>query len=75
MANDLRAIGGKSGPPENMVGMTVGEDQVADRQPGDPANRFAQRCPNPWTAPGVDDRHRLLANNKADVGNVARVIS
>jgi hypothetical protein len=75
MANDLRAIGCKGGPAEDVVGMTVGEDQVADWQPGDPAHRFAQRRPNPWTAPGVDDRHRLLANNKADVGNVARVIS
>jgi len=75
MADELGSVSDEGGVAEHMVGMAMGVDDVADRLGCASPHRRQQRLALTEAAAGVDHGHRILADDKADIGDVAFVLA
>jgi hypothetical protein len=58
---------------EDVVGMFVGVDDIADRLAGDPTNRGKQ-CPTYfYAATGVDNRNRIASDDDAKIRDITAI--
>ena len=69
MPDEIGVIFAKRGRPEDVVGMDVGQDHIADRPIGTRADRGAQRAALLEAAAGIDDRYRSGPDDEADIGD------
>ncbi len=69
MADEFGVIVSKRGGAKNVVGMDMGQDHIADRLIGAGAYCGAERDALYEAAAGIDDRDRVAADNKADIGD------
>ena len=75
VADEAGSLCGEGRIAEDMVGMAVGVDDVADRLGCAGPHRRQQRLALTEAAAGVDHGHRILADDKADIGDVAFVLA
>ena len=73
MADEIGVVVSKGGRAEDMVGMHMGEDHIANRAIGMRADRRAQRRSLGEAAAGVDDRDSIGADNESDIGDAVLV--
>jgi len=57
------------GGAENMVGMDMGHDHIADRQPSPGADCGPEHDPFMIAAAGVDHRDRIISDDEPDIGD------
>ena len=69
MPDEIGVVVAEGGGPEDVVGMDVGQDHISDRPIRAGADRCAQRASLREAAAGVDDRHGLIADDEADIGD------
>jgi hypothetical protein len=74
VADERRVVLDERRVAEQVVGVDVARDHVADRPAGDLPDRLAQPCPGAQAAAAVDDRDRVGADDEADVGDRALVL-
>ena len=68
MADDLGAAIGEGGGAHDVVGMDMGEDEVADRQRRRGFDRLPQQPAMRQAAARVDHRDRITADDEAGIG-------
>ena len=73
MPDKIGVVVAEGSRPEDMVGMDVSQDHIADRPICLGADRCAQRAALREASAGVDDRHGLIADDKADIGDRIRI--
>ena len=73
MADEIGMIVAERGGPENMIGMDVGHDHIADRQPGSRTDRRAQLGSLAIAAAGIDHRDGIVSDDKSDIGDLVVV--
>ena len=73
VADERRAILCERGLPEQVVGMDVAREHVADRPVGHPQDRLAEPLAAARRAAAVDDRDRVGADHETDVGDPAEI--
>ena len=71
MADELGMVVTECGGAEDMVGMDMGHDHIADRQPSPGADRGPEHDPLMIAAAGVDHRHRVISDDEPDIGDFA----
>ena len=67
MTDKVGVVAAKSRRPEDMVGVNVGEDHISDRLFSTDPDCCSQRFSLGITPAGVDHRHRLVAEDEADI--------
>ena len=75
MADKGRPVLHESGVSENMIGMAMRIDDVADRLAGPGTNSRHQLSSLAQAATRIDHRDRVLANDETDIGNPAVVLT
>ena len=75
MADKPGSIAHEGRIAEDMIGMTVGVDDIADRLVGARADRRKQPLAFTHAAAGIDHSDRVVADDEADIGNVAFVLA
>ena len=73
MADENRMVRQEGYGAEAVVGMGMGEDHVADRQPGGRLDGGAQADAIGEAATGIDDGDGALANDEADIGDAIEI--
>ena len=73
VADDLGLFRQERGRAEDMIGMHVALDEVADRQVGVPPDGFPQSLAPEPAAAAVDHRDLLAADDEADIGDGAEI--
>ena len=69
MPDKIGVVAEKGGGAEDMVGMDMGQDHVADRPLGARPDRRSQVAAFLRAAARIDYGDRIIANHKADIGN------
>jgi hypothetical protein len=69
LPDEARVLGSEGRVAEHVVGMHVRVDHVADRKRGPGSHRSEQPAAGSQATAGVDDRHRLAPDDKADIGD------
>ncbi len=64
----------ESGVAEDVIGMLMGIDDIEDGFIRVGADGGEQPFADRHAAAGVDDRHALVADHKADIGDIAKVL-
>ena len=73
VAHEGRAVAHERGISEHVIRMAVGGDDIPDRLVGVRANGREQFLALGHAAAGVDHRHRVGADDEADIGDGAFV--
>ena len=69
MADELGMVVTECGGAEDMVGMDMGHDHIADRQPSPGADCGPEHDPFMIAAAGVDHRDRVISDDEPDIGD------
>ena len=72
--DDLRAGLGEDARAEDVVGMHVRQDHVADRHIRARPDRAPERLPDPARITGIDDGDGGLSDDHAEIGHVSAVL-